>query len=348
MCRSVQTVPFAAPSSQDRRSLQLRSLLSRRPAQYWTTYSQQVQDRIDRAVQDVEYDLIMLEHSFVGYYRLPVGVPIVLDQQNVESEVLHRASEHDRSRIRRLFNLVEYKKYHSDEQRICRSVDLIMAASSLDREQMQNWSGVGECRVIPNGVDVHEFMLDSGPTGSNDIPSLLFTGPLHYAPNAEAVLFFGNNIWPLIKRRIPRAQWTIVGTNPPREILQLTESDGVHAVGFVPDVRPYLMATEVVIVPLHIGGGTRLKILEAMAMQCPVVTTSLGCEGLDVTDGREVLIADSPSEFADRVVELLLDPAKRQVMGQAGRRLAEQHYDWHIIGVLAEDALLHVLESRKP
>lgn len=331
-CRTVEVLPEAAPSERRRRVLQLRSLASCRPASYWTGYSKKMQDRIEQALASTHYDVVIVEHSFTGYYRVGSGVPVVLDQHNVESEILQRASQKDRSRARRALNRLDYWKYRSDERRICRRAAAVLAVSERDREIMQGWGGIKSSLVIPNGVDVREFV----PPASRDVGEqpgrVLFTGPLHYAPNAEAMLYFGSEIWPLVRQQAPHAQLTIVGANPPREIMHLGQSPGVTVTGFVPDVRPYLAQAQVVVAPLRIGGGTRLKILEALAMCRAVVSTSLGCEGLDVVDGRHLLVADEPQAFAARIVELLLNPTRRNELGRRGRALVEESYDWRPAG----------------
>lgn len=331
LCHSVVAVPFAAASEAERRRLQVRSMISRRPAQFWTTYSEQMQARIDEAVRTTKYDLAIVEHSFTGYYRLPSNIPIVLDQHNVESEILDRASRHDRSLERRVFNRLEFWKYRLDERRVCRDADLVLTASARDRDAVQAWPGVGACAVIPNGVDVQTFR--PGTEDEAERPgSIIFTGPLHYSPNAEAVLYLHSQIWPLIRRRAPGAQLTIVGSNPPREIARMAEEPGITIAGFVPDVRPYLARAQVVVAPLRIGGGTRLKILEAFAMRRAVVSTSVGCEGLEVRPGQHLLVADEPEPFAESVIELLGNAQLREDLAGEGRGLVEERYDWQAIG----------------
>lgn len=344
LCRSVTIAPEAARSGRGRRMMQLRSLASRRPAQYWTLYAEEMQACIDQALRHTQYDVAIIEHSFTGYYRLPEGLPTVLDQHNVESEILQRTSRRDRSRSRRALNFLEFWKYRSDERRICRSADLLLAVSERDREAMRAWGKVPDCQVMPNGVDVDEF----SPLAVRDVAeqpaSIVFTGPLHYTPNADAMLHFGTEIWPLIRQHVPHATLTIVGTRPPREIQELGRLPGVTLTGFVPDVRPYLARAAVVVAPLRVGGGTRLKILEALAMQRAVVSTSLGCEGLDVEHGRHLLVADEPGQFAHRVVELLADGVQRESLGRHGRALVTEKYGWREVGRSLEAALHSLLE----
>jgi glycosyltransferase involved in cell wall biosynthesis len=168
---------------------------------------------------------------------------------------------------------------------------------------------------------------------------MVFTGSLHYAPNTEAMLYFTSEIWPKVRRLIPEATLSMVGGHPPVNIRRLAHLPNVTVTGYVPDIRPYIAGAQIVIVPLRIGGGTRLKIVEALAMGKAVVTTSLGCEGLEVQNNRHLLIADDPNEFADRVIDLLRSPQRCRELGTEGRRLVEEMYDWQAIGARLESAL---------
>ena len=224
-------------------------------------------------------------------------------------------------------------------------MNLILATSMRDCEGMLQWRGVPACVVIPNGVDTTYFV--SGEQDDNQ-PSntVLFTGTMNYSPNTEAMLYFVDEIWPLIQERMPAALLQIVGHSPPPEIVKLARLPNVAVLGSVPDVRPYLAAAQVVVAPLRIGGGTRLKILEAMAMARAVVSTSLACEGLDVQHGRHLLVADTPLTFAESVCELLSNASRRAAMGKEGRQLVQESYDWQSLGLRMEDALRNVLQAR--
>jgi glycosyltransferase involved in cell wall biosynthesis len=284
----------------------------------------------------------------MGYYALPAGVPTVLVQHNVESDLLHCYSQRERSPLRRAYNWLEYVKYRADEQQICRSASLIMSVSELDRRAMQSWGGLPPCVVIPNGVDTTYFTPDMGTHEAEQSAGVVFTGTMNYSPNVEAMLYFADQIWPLIRTQVPGATLSIVGHAPPREILQLSDLPNVTVTGSVPDVRPYLGAAQVVVVPLRIGSGTRLKILEALAMGRAVVSTSLGYEGLDLEEGRHLLVADEPAAFAARVTELLRDPARRAALGREGRRQVEETYDWRVIGLRLEATLRELVARGTP
>jgi glycosyltransferase involved in cell wall biosynthesis len=156
----------------------------------------------------------------------------------------------------------------------------------------------------------------------------VFTGSLGYPPNADGLSFFLDEVWPLVRRAVPDAAFGIVGRDPVRQLLARNKREGITVTGPVADVRPYLARAGAVVVPLRAGGGTRLKILEAMATGAGIVSTRLGAEGLDVRPGRELLIADEPAAFARATSQLLTDGALRRRLGVAARRRAEERYDW--------------------
>jgi glycosyltransferase involved in cell wall biosynthesis len=189
--------------------------------------------------------------------------------------------------------------------------------------------------VVPNGVDMafytSQFPAHDDPCGWPSEQDLVFTGKMDFRPNVDAVLWFAQEVAPLLRQASPSPRFWIVGQNPHPRLAALANQPGVVLTGRVDDVRPYIAAAGVYAVPLRIGGGTRLKVLEAMAMGKAIVSTRLGCEGFDLVPGQEMLIADTPAEFAAAVLALLHDPDRRERMGRAARRFAESWYDWSAI-----------------
>jgi glycosyltransferase involved in cell wall biosynthesis len=179
--------------------------------------------------------------------------------------------------------------------------------------------------VVANGVDIEAFQQVDRV---QQLPErIIFTGSMDYYPNIDAVLYFARECWPLIRLQAPTATWEIVGKNPPPIVQDLAKLAGISVTGSVPAVKPYLAAATVAIAPLLIGSGTRLKILEALAMGKAVVSTSLGCEGLNVVSGEHLIVADQPEVFAQSIVDLLQNAEQRAALGSAGRALAET-YSW--------------------
>jgi glycosyltransferase involved in cell wall biosynthesis len=181
--------------------------------------------------------------------------------------------------------------------------------------------------VVPNGVDTVQYTLLPESSGSKKI---LFVGDMHYPPNVDGAVFFCKEIFPLIKQHIPDAKLLIVGSEPANAVRALA-GDDVQVTGYVNSVVPYYQESGVSVVPLRAGGGTRLKILESMALGRPVVSTVLGCEGLAVTHGENILIADTPADFANQTAQVLNGGKGRQRLIANGRRLVEATYDWQII-----------------
>ncbi len=341
LCRSVNYVlpPFSSPKG--RRLAQFHAVGSLRPSHYNLYYSPEMQKQINHALQRNHYDAVIIEHSFTGYYMIGSGTPVVLDQHNVESDILYRTARTGQSFARRGYNLLDWLKYRRDERQICQRADLILATSDRDRGVMRKWGRTPPLYVVPNGVDTTYFRPVLSNTYEKEVErtNLVFTASMHYSPNVEAMLYFVETIWPYIQSNAPGTTLRIVGGAPPPEIMELGRRPYITVTEYVPDLRPYIAAADVVVVPLRVGGGTRLKILEALAMGQAVVSTSLGCEGLAVEDGHHLLVADGPIEFAKQVVDLLRAPQRRVELGKNGRRLVEDVYDWRTIGARLEQLL---------
>jgi glycosyltransferase involved in cell wall biosynthesis len=197
--------------------------------------------------------------------------------------------------------------------------------------------------VVPNGVDVERYSAFAAPEGLLPPNSLVFTGTMDYRPNVDAVLWFAQRVLPLVRQRVPSARFYVVGRRPHPRLEPLRPRDGhpdtgIEITGSVPDTRPYIAGASLYVVPLRSGGGTRLKVLEAMAMRCPIVSTSMGVDGFPVVSGRDVQLADAPEAFAESVVQLLGDGQRRAELGQAGYEFAASRYDWSAIVPLLERA----------
>ena len=298
-----------------------------------------VQSVLDNLLAREQYDAIVFECALASNYRLPPQVKIILDQHNIEYEVLYRTYLHEKFSLRKWYNWRESILVKRAELRLCQRADALVMTSERERRVMQSILPHSFIEVVPNGVNIDYF--NQKTTEPEREGSIIFTGSMEYYPNIEAVLFFAQKCWPLILEALPGATWQIVGKNPRPDVQKLARLPGVTVIGSVADVRPYFNQAAVSIVPLLVGGGTRLKILEAMAMRKPVVSTSLGCEGLEVEAGKHLLLANEPEAFAHSVIELLKDPEKRQALGNAGRALVEAQYSWERCG----DRLLQVVEE---
>jgi len=260
---------------------------------------------------------------------------VIFDAHNAEYVLQQRIFETDVRRPRRflgaLYSLVQWRRLRSYEARACRAADQIVACSRADAEALRALVPGLETVVVPNGVDTDAYrpgVVAPAPLGDC---ALVFCGKMDFRPNVDAVLWFVNGVWPTVRAACPSAGFFIVGKDPHPRLAHVADVPGVTLTGFVEDVRPYTAAASVVVVPLLTGGGTRLKVLEAMALGKAVVSTTLGCEGIHAEPGAEVLLADGPDPFAQAVVELLQDRERSQRLGTAARAFVEANFDWSMV-----------------
>ncbi len=251
----------------------------------------------------------------------------VLYEHNIESVIFKRYAENERNIFKKIFAFMEYIKLSNFEKKMWKRFDCSIACSELDKKAMERRVEGIKVFVIKNGVDSEFFK--PGTKLPIDRNKLVYTGQIGWHPNEDAITYFVNEIFQRIKKEMPLATLCIVGKEPSAKIRALAEKDAsITVTGFVEDVRPFIAKAGVYIVPLRVGAGTRLKILEALSMKKAVVSTSIGCEGLDVIDGEHLLIRDTPDEFAKAVLELMKNDEMRQKLGESGRRLVEEQYDW--------------------
>ena len=291
----------------------------------------------------------------LGLYAKGVTFPalarckVVFDDHNAEYVLQQRAFETDRRYpskwLKALYSLVQRLKLRRYEATVCHAADHVVAVSDTDRVALQGIAPGVEVTVVPNGVDTAYFCSLVPPDSYGirqskirHLASLVFTGTLDFRPNIDAVVWFCEQVLPHIKKEVFHVHLYIVGKSPTREVRRLGDDAAVTVTGYVGDVRPYISQAKVYVVPIRMGSGTKLKVLEALAMGIPVVSTSLGAEGIAVTPGQDIQIADDPAEFAAQVVALMNDEPLRKSMSQRGRALMESHYDWQVIAPILEQA----------
>jgi glycosyltransferase involved in cell wall biosynthesis len=253
--------------------------------------------------------------------------PTVLFQHNVEAMIWQRHYEVQVNAVKRVYLREQWRKMQTFERDACRRFDAVVAVSPEDRAVMQRDYGIENVYDIPTGVDI-EFFRPSGAAVAED-HSLVFTGSMDWLPNEDAIRYFTERIMPLVKQALPGAKLTVVGRNPSPGLIALSKSDtSIVVTGRVDDVRPYMERAAAYVVPLRIGGGTRLKIFEAMAMGKPVISTSIGAEGLPVRDGVELLLADTAEAFAGSVVAVLSDRALATRLGEQAAAEVRRRFGW--------------------
>jgi glycosyltransferase involved in cell wall biosynthesis len=283
----------------------------------------------------VPFDAVVLSSVFLQPLPLPDGVPVVADTHNVEFDVLRRTAETGDSLSRRLYACWQGPWTQAEERRCARQVDLLLATSPRDQYLFEADLEIERVALVPNGIDVREFHPSAASFAS---PVIVFSGLMSYYPNQQGIRWFIDHVLPSVVRDVPGARLVVAGAAPPRWLLA-KRSAQVHVTGAIPDIRPYLADAAVVIAPLMIGGGTRVKILEAQAMGKPVVSTSLGAEGLALRHDESILIGDDPESFARHVVRVVTDLATADRLGRAGRSHVLRHFNWDDIGAQLQRTL---------
>ncbi len=278
------------------------------------------------ALRAEDYDLVIADElCMTPYAELRPDLPRIVMRHKIDSLHVSGVAAASPWSIEKILLWIEAWKLRRYERQKMKFYHACITCSEADAAFVRRDAPGIRIQVIPNGVDL-EFFRPSG-IPREDPPILLFVGTMHYYPNIDAVRYFFETIYPFIRQVRPDVRVQIVGHRPPPEIQRLADPPSIEVTGSVPDVRPYYERASVFIVPLRLGGGTRLKIVEAMAMGLPVVSTSVGAEGLDVHPGEDIWIADDPRAFAEGVLRLLSDPALWGRLSTGGRRLACR-YDW--------------------
>jgi polysaccharide biosynthesis protein PslH len=284
-----------------------------------------------RALLEQEtYDIILCDFmAAAGVIPWDCATPKVLFTHNVEATIWRRHYEVASNVIWKAISWQEWRKMEAAERRYLRLADRVLAVSETDRDAFATFLDFEKLTVIPTGVDVEYFQPLPGEERAN---SLVFTGSMDWLPNEDAIFYFADTILPLMREHSPEVFLDVVGRNPSRKLQALAESEkNIRLTGWVDDIRPFVGRGSVCIVPLRIGGGTRLKIFEAMAMGKAVVSTSVGAEGLAVRSGENIVLADTPNDFAQAVISLLRDPRRRQQLGAAARTLVQENYSWTMV-----------------
>ena len=324
----------------------LRGLLtSRAPDMARRLHSAALAAALADALRDEVFDVVQIEGIELAWTmplirEIAPGTRIVLDCHNAETELQRRALHADRRQPRRwpaaVYSAAQVGRLARFEREALRAADAIIAVSEEDRRQLMALAEPAKpIAVIPNVVAVDDYQW-AGQVPDEARFDLVFTGKMDYRPNVDGVLWFAEAIWPLVRQARPATTWAIVGQRPHTRLAALGDAPGITLTGRVDQVQPYLAGAGVYVLPLRIGSGTRLKLIEAMAAGCAVVSTTIGAEGFALESGREAIVADTPEAFAAAVRALLDDPARRVALGERARVFAAQ-YDWQRVGPLLDE-----------
>ena len=324
----------------------LWNLLSPNPYSVSKHDTRRFREALRQLLSENHFDLVHFEWTpYATFANEIAAFPWLIVAHNIESQIWSRRAQQSRTFAAATYFGLQARKMGAFERSAVRGAHTVAAVTDLDAQQARAW-GARNTALVENGVDLEEFAPASEPV--RDAAELLFLGSLDWYPNQDAVEYLLDRIMPPLAAQFPEARLRIVGRRAPPDLAKrVARCSGAELVGEVPDVRPHLVRAAVVLVPLRIGGGSRIKILESLAMGKAVVSTTIGAEGLAVTNGLHLLLADSPEKFADCTLGLLRSPEQRAQLGKAGRKLVEERYSWDRAAETLESVWLRV-SQRQP
>jgi glycosyltransferase involved in cell wall biosynthesis len=285
------------------------------------------------------YDAVICDSPYSTINLLGTDLPIILNSHNVEHRLLSRYVAIERNPVKRLYAWSEMQKLRTWEQRTCRQAAAVLACSDLDRQLLSSLVPGLQVTVVPNVVDIDMYVAQDLAT----VPTIQFQGGMDWLPNRDAVSFFVETILPIFRPLAPPVRFVVAGRNPSAAFMKkFVHVPEVEFTGNVADMRAEIAKATVCVVPLRIGSGTRLKILESAAMAKAIVSTRIGAEGLDFVNGEEIVLVDEPTAFARAVADLLADAPRRHALGVAARRRVEAQYSMASLQIALRETLAKV------
>lgn len=311
----------------------IRAVLNNLPFSISYNFNFHIMESIESVMKNNKFDFLHLNHldSWQYFSHIDHDMFVTIDTHNLMYELYSKYSNNERnifSKIAKKYEswlLLKYEKF------AFKKADSILLCSCREKKLIKNWDGIKKVTVVPNGVDINYFDSNSHDYSQNP-PVLVFTGAMNYKPNNDAALFFIKEIMPLLRCRFQDVKFLVVGKNPSTELLGFSKKyKDVQVTGRVNDVREYIKSSKIYVVPIRSGAGTRLKVLEAFSMGIPTVSSTIGAEGIDYDDGSNILIADSPIDFCDKIELLLSNEALFHQFSVYGRKVVEAKYSWDVI-----------------
>jgi sugar transferase (PEP-CTERM/EpsH1 system associated) len=314
----------------------VRGALGKTPLPVLNYTTESMKRALSRVLSENYFDIIQIESihlmAYLAIIRAAAQKPIVVcDWHNLESELMRRYSEQEPRGLRRAYAGRTARLMSEFEQRAVREFDAHVVVSQRDEQRLRDLNPGARIFLIENGVDT-AFYSDLGARAESEARRIVFVGSMDYHANIDGVVDFAREVWPRLRERRPELVFTVVGKDPAPEVRELAKIAGIEVTGTVDDVRPFYREAIAAVVPLKVGGGSRLKILEAMAAGVPVVSTTLGAEGLGVRHDENILLADSNEELAEAIISLVESGSQRRDLIEAGRALVSRHYDWSSLG----------------
>lgn len=342
LCKYVEFIPSSNYRVTDKPLEFFQYLIQGKPPELRLYHSKEMFNAIRRLTQQINFDVVQIEDSFMAMFVEAVSpdsrCKTVLTLHDVVYQKYDRIWRLETNLARKLRHWLFSQTMKTWEPNYVQRFDLCYTMSHSDKDTLlKNNPNLTNIEVLPNGVDTEALqpLNEDSPT-----PALVFVGNMGYTPNIDAMLFFCQKIYPIIREQVPDVELWIAGINTHESIKRLDNHErNIHVLGKIEDTRPLYQRSKVCVVPLRAGGGTRIKILEAMAYGKPVVSTSIGCEGLQVEDGKNILIADDSLSFAQKTVRLLTCRDERERIRQNARRLVEEFYSWNTLAKKYEHSL---------
>lgn len=343
-CRRVKSLQFSPPKKDSRKFLWslAASWLTSMPVDIYKYQNHKLRHEVINELDSGNYDVCIADF-LTSLPNIPRhgNTPLILFSHNVEYMIWRRLCDNEKNLIKHFLLSIEWRKMRRFELNACREAAATITVSDDDTQLLLRGNPDTRITSVPTGVDIDYFKPD--PAVEMTPTAMVFTGSMDWHPNEDAMLYFIGEVWPVIRKAIPSITFSIVGRNPSERLRTAANLAGVEVTGTVADIRPWLHRAAVYVVPLRIGGGTRLKIFEALAAGKAVVSTTIGAEGLNLQDDVHLLRADNAEDFASKTVSLLLDPMRAQQLGEAGRQLMVANYAWSKIACdfekLCRDAL---------
>jgi glycosyltransferase involved in cell wall biosynthesis len=308
-----------------------KSLFQKSPYTINWLRSKKMEIAIKEQLERSDYDLVHIDTISLDIYRPLLGdIPLIMDHHNIESHMMIRRSKKEKNWMKKIYFLQEGLKLRAYEKKVCSNYSGHITCSDIDSKRLRKLTSGPEITDIPNGVDTKYFKS----AGLKQNPyTIIFAGRMNWYPNVEAADYIVKEVFPLLKQRFPLAKLVLAGANPPQHLIKRSqENDGIQVTGFVDDIRPYIDQASVYVCPITDGGGTKLKILDALAMAKPIVASRIAAEGINVQDGKNIILADSPQEYVDAIGLLFESESRRSEMGIEARKLSEEKYEFSTIG----------------
>ena len=347
-CSSVKPVHLPAEESRPHFWWTLfKSLFTKAPFTVNWASAAVLREVLHRALSSTNYDLVYFDSiSLADYRHLVSSGARVLNHHNIESQLFERRIAYEQNPLKRFYLRLEAKKLRRYESDVVGRFDSNLVVSGLDAVRLREFCAGAKTALVANGVDVDYFRQSD--EASAEPGHLIMVSGMNWFPNLDAVLYMIESIWPVLTRATPDVKLTIVGARPPRRVTDLAAKDPrIVVTGFVDDIRPYMDRAQVYLCPMRDGGGTRLKVLDALSMGKPIVATTMALEGIDVAPEQDVLVGDTPEAFVSQIQRLLQDHALRRRLATNGRSFVEQKFSWEVVGRQLQGAFRDAVAARQ-